>query len=66
MPPSPTSGAGSPAVQGVEGDVTITVDQSSGKAETEKIDPVGKLASERKKDTGRANGTCQLLSLCEA
>lgn len=31
-----TSGPGSPAVQGVQGDVTITVDQSSGKAETKK------------------------------
>lgn len=29
-----TSGQGSPAVQGVQGNVTITVDQSSGKAQT--------------------------------
>ncbi len=33
-----TTGAESPAVQGVQGDVTITVDQSSGKTEGEKIE----------------------------
>ena len=31
-----TSGAGSPAVQGVKGDVTITVDQSNGEAKSKK------------------------------
>jgi len=31
-----TSGQGSPAVQGVQGDVTITVDQSNDKTETQK------------------------------
>ncbi len=31
-----TSGQGSPAVQGVQGDVTITVDQSSDKGEVKK------------------------------
>lgn len=31
-----TSGAGSPAVQGVQGDVTITVDQSDGGAKPKK------------------------------
>lgn len=31
-----TSGAGSPAVQGVQGDVTITVDQSNGEAKPKK------------------------------
>lgn len=31
-----TSGAGSPAVQGVQGDVSITVDQSSGEAKPQK------------------------------
>jgi hypothetical protein len=31
-----TSGAGSPAVQGVKGDVTITVDQSNGEAKPKK------------------------------
>ena len=31
-----TTGAGSPAVQGVQGDVTITVDQSSGSGKPQK------------------------------
>jgi TIR domain/IPT/TIG domain len=34
-----SSGAGSPNVQGVQGDVTITVDQSTGKTRTEKKKP---------------------------
>lgn len=34
--PQTSSGEGSPNVQGVQGDVTITVDQSSGKTETKK------------------------------
>jgi len=33
-----TSGPGSPAIQGVQGDVTITVDQSSGQTGTTKAD----------------------------
>jgi hypothetical protein len=33
-----TTGAGSPAVQGVQGDVTITVDQSDGGAKQKKPD----------------------------
>jgi hypothetical protein len=34
-----TTGPGSPAVQGVQGDVTITVDQSSGEAKPQKSAP---------------------------
>lgn len=34
-----TTGTGSPAVQGVQGDVTITVDQSSGEAKPKKSAP---------------------------
>jgi hypothetical protein len=41
-----TSGAGSPAVQGVQGDVTITVDQSSGEAKP-------KNAAEKKPDRNK-------------
>jgi hypothetical protein len=39
-----TSGAGSPAVQGVQGDVTITVDQSAG---TYKKKPVPRKTAEK-------------------
>jgi hypothetical protein len=41
-----TSGAGSPAVQGVQGDVTITVDQSSGEAKPKK--PAEKKPEQKK------------------
>jgi hypothetical protein len=41
-----TTGPGSPAVQGVQGDVTITVDQSSGKTVTKT--PPAKRPSEKK------------------
>lgn len=34
-----TTGPGSPAVQGVQGDVTITIDQSSGEAKPQKSAP---------------------------
>jgi hypothetical protein len=34
-----SSGQGSPNVQGVQGDVTITVDQSTGKTTTQKTSP---------------------------
>jgi hypothetical protein len=42
-----TSGPGSPAVQGVQGDVTITVDQSSGEAKPKK--PPAEKKSDQKK-----------------
>lgn len=41
-----TSGPGSPAVQGVQGDVTITVDQSSGEAKPKK--PAEKKPEQKK------------------
>jgi len=34
-----TSGPGSPTIQGVQGDVNVTVDQSSGKTKPEKPQP---------------------------
>jgi hypothetical protein len=41
-----TTGDGSPAVQGTQGDVTITIDQSSGKTKLQK--PADKKASDEK------------------